>query len=472
MVKTEDFTLAQKLCDVMGWLAPEENNSEFAAQTLTARNVDLLTLPNETTLNAVYQAGDAGDILGYAKNINLESAAAVETQLLKVAKKTILDPVFFDKKKQKLYPPLFNFFLYCNNLQKKGNTTEAIAAVASLAWYSTIAPRKRDKKLRDFFGIKADFDVFCEAAEKLKEIYGFSNKDIDALRYFCCQAKFDYLNKNKFDSSLNKTLYLWSEEKGTGKSTFSKILASVLNADDFKNGDIYISEYGREMGFKEHVPPKACEFNVVRLEEAMPQETKKTYGTVKTRLTTNSISFNPKHKMPVELEAKRNYICTSNDSLSKFIQDKTERRFCEIHFKKFTKKMEIQELMEIVKIFAINAEATLKFADWYWQFDLIEGVGMAAQREAEADIIKLKTVIIENYTGSVTARQIASLIYKNEPNAEQKEAVSNAMNALFPDARYESNPRCFSIAKISRYNIVEKNGLFTPQNYDKYQEPE
>ena len=66
--------------------------------------------------------------------------------------------------------------------------------------------------------------------------------------------------------------------------------------------------------------------------------------------------------------------------------------------------------------------------------------------EASNEIILRKDEIFA--TGSktyITAKQVASLIYKNEPNTGQKATIRASMEKMFGDCRVPSNPSNYRV---------------------------
>lgn len=454
-----------KLCKIAGYHYLEQEGESLedkALKEIERRKVNLAAIPNEKTLDAVYLAGRAGDLTAYAATINATTQEELKEKLTEVVDATIRDAAFSDKKTRDTWAVLSNFHNYCNNLQRRGRVDSECSELAEVTWNATTAPRNRERKLKNFFtSQKPDLDKFCAAAEKIKTIYNFSNGNIDALRYFVCQCKFDTLNNKRFDSSLNKSLYFWSKEKKTGKTSLARLLTCALNGDDdFQNSGQYMSTYRNEIGFDTHDLPRACVYNAVLLDEAMPKDARKSYGALKSTLTDSSFNYNPKYKQARSIPAHRNYICTSNDSATSFIQDESERRFCEIEFKGAPVKTEFNELYKIICDFVLYAPAENDFLSWYNTFEELKGVAAVEAEDAQYDIYRNFVFLVkENENSSITARQIACTIYKNEPTREQKSAILSAMNTLFPDCTFSSNARSFSLAKLKRFSLLmDANG--------------
>lgn len=83
-------------------------------------------------------------------------------------------------------------------------------------WHEYIIQSKRAEQFKRIIK-KQDDDELFKISYKIKRVYGFTDREITYLQYFCSQAKL-----NDLDSSLNVALYNWSKKKKTGKSTVSE----------------------------------------------------------------------------------------------------------------------------------------------------------------------------------------------------------------------------------------------------------
>jgi hypothetical protein len=123
-----------------------------------------------------------------------------------------------------------------------------------------------------------------------------------------------------------------------------------------------------------------------------------------------------------------------------------ERRFYAIRMAKKPKQLSFDEIYQIWLDFCTNAEPEDDWQEWYNSFDYVEGVATREMDEASNEIILRKDEIFT--TGSktyITAKQVASLIYKNEPNTAQKATVRAVMEKMFGDCRVPSNPSNYRV---------------------------
>ena len=118
-------------------------------------------------------------------------------------RRTIAEPVFNNKKTVDAFPPLANFFYYCQRLDRFGKVSKEAENISELVWNTVICRRNLSERVAEMFKNKPDKAKFDKAAERIKEVWGMSDKDIDAIRYFVCQTR----HKNH-NPSLNKSIYL------------------------------------------------------------------------------------------------------------------------------------------------------------------------------------------------------------------------------------------------------------------------
>lgn len=370
----------------------------------------------------------------------------------KAIRKTIADPVFNDRKRVDTFPPFSNFFYYCQRLDRSGKTSNEAEGIASTAWYGTICRRNTEENLKKLFNEKPDKDRFKEIAGKISDIWGFTAKEIDALRYFVCQTKAENHNP-----SLNKSIYFWGKLKGTGKSTIGRAIITILNGDVWANHGIYESTLNKEMGYSDHDLPLAALHNCAFLDETVPKDSRKSYNGVKRMLTSNSFNYNPKYRQVVTIPCKRIYIFTSNDDISEFIQDESERRFVSIEISKAPKQLVFEEIYNIWKEFAINCEPEEDWKEWYDSFDLVKGLEALNIEEVKNEMLLRKDELFSTMNGAgsyFTIKSMANSLFKNEPTKDQIKSVKGAIHELFEDCRPTKNKAYYS--KVMCREVIEK----------------
>ena len=89
-------------------------------------------------------------------------------------------------------------------------------AKGAFLWFEYVLAERRKGQFAKIMK-EQDDEALTSISRRIRKIYKLSDREITYLQYFCSQAKSDGL-----DSSLNTFLYIWSKEKGTGKTTVSE----------------------------------------------------------------------------------------------------------------------------------------------------------------------------------------------------------------------------------------------------------
>lgn len=435
----------EKLATIMCW---DLNGGRTAQQAFEQECRDFGAVPADEIVDVVF----AGGLEQYAEGIEADTQQGLCDSLIRICNLTIISQCFRDKKKRETFPPMYNFFTYVNNLQKSGRLYKEVASIAETVFNGVIAQRNLKRGCEAMFHVEQSPDLYEIAYNRLHDIWGFNAYDLEALRYFVCQCK----ALGQFNPSLNKSLYIWGEKKKTGKTTFARALATCLNGDVFDNFGKYESNFATENQFNDHDLPRACVYNCIILDEAMPRDTKKSYGTLKTLITSNSVNYNPKFRQVITLPARRNYIFTSNDDIADYVQDESERRFYAIHFENEPKQLSFDKIYEAVKDFVqqCTPREEMSTQKWYDCFGSVDGI----QRK-EIEALKNEFIINSGYFEgtATTALNVARTFYKGEPNREQRKAVEKAMQEMFGDLVYSSNTLMYKCGLIRNRVQALKN---------------
>lgn len=248
-------------------------------------------------------------------------------------------------------PILLSFY----NRYKKHYTTIAFEGycenTAKQMWLSFFAKKKRDEQLQRLINLEPKKELYNTSKEQLKQIYNFSDEDITKLKLFCIQA----LKGRSFPDSLRRMLYLYSEQKKTGKTTFARVLAEVLNGwKEYEDSNLFNSQLLIEMQIQNYSIPKVAQYNCVVLDECFYSDMQKTYARFKEIITSRDGEGRLPYGQPFKWEGVRNYIATSNENLSSFIADWSDRRYYNIDFKGLPMQIDEQQLFNIVKMFVTN----------------------------------------------------------------------------------------------------------------------
>ena len=92
-------------------------------------------------------------------------------------------------------------------------------AAAESLWLRKFERKELTRRRNAIFSGDKSSDKYFVAKNELARIYGYSEADMEAWRYFVCQAR-----RDNADPALNRAVYLWSEEKMTGKTTVARIV--------------------------------------------------------------------------------------------------------------------------------------------------------------------------------------------------------------------------------------------------------
>lgn len=424
----------EKIAAIMCW---QKYEGETFAEMFTRKGKNIGTLPDAEIIDIVY----CGGLQKWAETLNVSSQDNLYHAVLQAIRKTISEPVFNNRSTLNEYPPLANFFYYCQKLDRNGKSAIEAEAIADIAWNGVICRRNLSVNVAKYFSKKPDKAIFDNAKNRIAEIWGFTDKEIDAIRYFVCQTRHE-----KHNPSLNKNIYIWGNAKGTGKTTIARAIVTIVNGDTFDNFGKYESTFNTEMAYNDHDLPLAALYNAVLLDESMPKDTRKSYGSIKRVLTSSSFNYNPKFRQIINIKCRRFYFCTSNEDIADFVQDATERRFFAINIERKPVQLSFDEIYKIWFDFCTNAEPEENWHDWYNSFQYVNGLAAKDMQEVKDEIVlNFDSIFTPGFGSYLTVKKIAGYIFKNEPSTDQKRAVSSAMKEMFSDCRLSSNKALYSI---------------------------
>lgn len=274
-----------------------------------------------------------------------------------------------------------------------------VAAVADGMWLQLFQRRAMATRRAEMFG-STDAAAYADAVNTLREWYGLTDGDIEALRYFVCQAK------RESDSALTRSLYLYSKEKMTGKTTVARIVAGVLNGcqswQECQRCEC-LSDIPTELQFSTFARPKAAQFFAVVMDEAFAgKTTAKYYGKFKTAMTSDTASVEVKFGGKYDVSVCRNYIFTSNNDISSVVADESERRMFVITMRK-PKMVDYDTLYDVWRAFVVNAEGEKDVAKWY-RDTMPEVIG--EQGVVIADIVS--ALLSDEFRGHIELRQASN----------------------------------------------------------------
>ena len=236
-------------------------------------------------------------------------------------------------------------------------------AAAESLWLRKFERKELTRRRNALFSGEKSADKYFVAKKEIERIYGYFEADMEAWRYFVCQAR-----RDDADPALNRAVYLWSEEKMTGKTTVARIVAGILNGcatwDEARRG-AYLSDIPCELQFGGFDRPKATRYACVVMDEAFAgKSTAKYYGKFKTAITSDTANVNIKFGSAVDIPCTRNYIFTSNNDIASVVADESERRLFSIRANR-PEYCEYDKLYKVWLDYIVNAPDERDTAKWY-----------------------------------------------------------------------------------------------------------
>lgn len=440
-MKNESKIDYQKLCEIMMW---EQYEGETFEDTFMRQDIKAYELPPRILIDVVHADG----VEGWAKLNSFKSLTDLCKEITRIFKLSIVSKMNNNKRMQELFPPIYNFCTYATRLDKNGRIKSEALKLAESVWWGEIAQQQLKVKTDKLFAIEPCPKKYKEVAARVKEIWQFSDNEIDAFRYFVCQTR-----REKHNPSLNKSLFLWSGAKQTGKTTVARALAAILNGEESLDGGKFESTFNKEMQINDHDLPLAAQYNCVILDEAMPKDSSKSYGRVKAMLTSNSCSYNQKYGRIISMKAKRFYIYTSNDDISDFIQDTSERRFIQILMNKMPKQISFDEIYEIWKAFAQNCIPEEDWQEWHNSFENVDGLQKKDIDYFKSEILNNPFVInsLRNLEGySLTLKSFEDLIIRGKTTRDERRNLGLAIEDIV------GKPKGYRWSKIQALEAIDE----------------
>ena len=419
-------------------------------------------IPNEIILDIVLSNG----LKSYILENNFDSQNEIKEFIFDTINLTLNSKSFSERKTRETFPLLSNFFYYCQKLDRSGTKDRESEKIAEQCWYGEMAAKRLNDRINKMFSQEPNEAIFNDVVLRIKDIWSYSNIEIDSLRYFVCQAKD---RGRTINPSQNKQLYLWSKTKETGKTSVARAIISILNGEpNTNNASKFESDLSKELQYGAHDLPLAATYNAVILDEAMPNDSKKVYGQLKSVLTSSGCDYNPKFNTTIHVECHRNYIFTSNNCISDYIKDDSDRRFIIVEPKHKPKQIEFSEIYDIWKLFCIHATPRLSWAKWYAEFAHIDGQETKQIDENKENIINHVSILQELENSDkyvVTIGFFCKKLTNSEtPPVEVKKNIKLACIELFgkPQAKSNSTWKKSDVLRIIRDNTTTSNDLVEP----------
>lgn len=248
-------------------------------------------------------------------------------------------------------------------VRKVGAAQKWIIGTANEYWFGKNALQNIEKRTQTLLTVERTKEKYESAKKDLQENFGVTELDCEMFRYFICQSR-----DGDCPASLNKALYIWGEGKGTGKTTIAGTLICILNGEKLYTSGLaseYKSCFANEFLKKEFVAPLICSTKAVMLDEAMPKDSEKSYNLVKERITSDGARIRFVYSNERYVPCKANYIFTSNENPTNFIQDDSDRRFFQFRIEKKHRELSFDKIYNLFLNFAQQCKREQSWSDWY-----------------------------------------------------------------------------------------------------------
>lgn len=412
----------RKLCDIMMW---ERGEGEDYKDVVLRKDIKPQQIPDKRLIDVIH----ANSLENWAKKQKHETLDALKNEIIEIMRMAIVNPILFNKQLQEKFPPIYNFCIYASGTDRRGKLVAEAEKISEVAWWGDLAQIRLKEKTDKIFSVKPDPKKYLKISNKIKQIWGFTDAEIEGFRYFVCQSRHENHNP-----SMNKSLYLFSGKKRTGKTTLARALAAILNGEEkVIDGAKFESSFNKELQINDHDLPMAAQANATILDEAMPKDSRKSYGRVKSMMTSNYCSYNQKFGKIMTILVKRFYLYTSNDHISELIQDTSERRFILIIMDKMPEQISFEEIYDIWKEFAQNCIPEKNWQEWYNTFEDLEGL-------ERKEIIFYKNILLSDrsillavrntFDYSLTLQFFLNIIIRGKATRDEKKALQAAIEEL------------------------------------------
>jgi hypothetical protein len=346
-------------CKKPNLFANDQKGVENAFKSETGINLtDLIS--SEVWMEIIKQ----DSIYSYISSKTFESQNEIKMLCEKIYRDYLDETCFLDiKKMTEVYKQRgFMFCTQMRNLTRSvGSAEKWIEGTANTYWFGVNAMRCITERVQNLLKCEQTQAAYNRAAVRLMEYFNFTPLQIEMLKYFFCQSI-----EGTCPPHLNKAIFIWGDNKGVGKTTIASTIVSILNGEkNINNARLYESDLAQELGWKDFVAPMICSCRAVLMDEAMPKDSSKSYGSFKKRITTDGVKIRFVFQNQIDVQAKANYVFTSNDPLEVFIQDKKERRFLEFHIEKKHNNLSYEQIYNAFLSFAQQCKRTMEWGEWY-----------------------------------------------------------------------------------------------------------
>lgn len=352
------------------------------------------------------------------------------------------------------------------------NMERMMNAAAEGLWLQRYERMALETRRNAVFSGEKDAARYQDAKRKIVEIYRYSEADMERVRYFVCQAR-----RDDSDPALNRSLYIWSAEKMTGKTTVAKIVAGILNGwqtwqEVTRNAGGFLSDIPCELQFGTFDRPKGTRNACVVMDEAFAgKTTAKYYGKFKTALTSDTCDVQIKFGGTYPVKCTRNYIFTSNNDIASVVADESERRMMVIKTGK-PQQLPYAEIFDMWRDYIVNAPDEEDVAAWY--------VRTAQEIKGEKGIQRediASAFLSEDFRARLTDRQAISQYQLAYPHfftqyitavfdvKSRVEVVKEAVQDVFGEPKVSGTRKYYNITDVLQVVNNAVNAV-SPEGYD------
>lgn len=443
------------------------NSAAIRAEFSNVTGFDVESMVSSDVWNEILKSDSISD---YLEKRTFSTKDEIKSLCKRIFNEYLNDKSFMDVKTfVKIYK--MRGAMYLKQMENLGrgidNLEKWAEGTANQLWFGTYAIKGRTEAFDKLMNCKKSDELYKKAVIGLKENFNFSDLQIEMLKYAICQSK-----EMSCPASLNKAVYIWGAGKGTGKTTISATIVSILNGEkDHFNIRQYKSTLPQELGFADHVAPLICSSRAVLLDEAMPKDSSKSYDTFKDRITSDGAKIRFVYKNQIDVAAKANYWLSSNHPLKEFVQDKSERRFFEIEIKSKYKKLTYAEIYDIFLKFIQQCTRTKDWQKWYDEMSSDTEVKGIESQNADDYISYFQTQLFANEIRNAPAQVSIGTFYYHIGKFEKtfsKHLARECVTKLFGEPYRPSMWRKSDIvAGLTQINENNESELIFDENEEK-----
>lgn len=338
------------------------------------------------------------DYMEFLKEFDFEDAEDVAEGYRHLCNTVYRDEFCRTKTNRDSNPDIMLIYTQCKAIVQNVQPNKIYTAVGEMLWLSHFERQNMKDNFKKFYSVEPKQDLYDKAVISMRKWWGYSEADIESLRYIICQAKMGH----KFPAKLQRAVYIWSEQQFTGKTTVAEMFVMCLNGEsNTDNIENFKSDIPHEWQFERFAVPKSMHKRAILLDEAFSGKngTDNYYPRIKSELTSRTCNYEVKGGGFFSSKCYRNYFITSNHPPEKFIHDRSERRFFVINMKNRPPILSDDKIMSVIRDFCQNATPETDLAMWYRNTmpNVIGSIGRKEEEYANAFLSDNFRSMLQNY---------------------------------------------------------------------------